>query len=50
MNRNVMIAIAGLIAVVLALSLWSSRQDTEVASSDKYKVGFIYIGPPGDHG
>ena len=50
MNRNVLIAIAGLIAVVLALSLWSSRQDTEVASSDKYKVGFIYIGPPGDHG
>tara|TARA_Y200000002_G_scaffold257697_1_gene213752 strand:+ start:63 stop:1181 length:1119 start_codon:yes stop_codon:yes gene_type:complete len=50
MNRNLMIAIAGLIAVVLAYSLWSSRQDTEVASSDKYKVGFIYIGPPGDHG
>ena len=50
MNRNVLIAIAGLVLVVLALTLWSSRQDTEVASSDKYKVGFIYIGPPGDHG
>ena len=35
---------------MLALSIWSSQQDTEVASSEKYKVGFIYIGPPGDHG
>ena len=50
MNRNVLIAIAGLVLVVLALTLWSSRQDTEVASSDKYKVGFIYLGPRGDHG
>ena len=50
MNRNVLMAIAGLILAVLALTLWSSRETTDVASSDKYKVGFIYIGPPGDHG
>ena len=50
MNRNVLIAIAGLILAVLLLTLWSSRETTDVASSDKCKVGFIYIGPPGDHG
>ena len=37
------------VAVALFATLLSLGASTS-ASADKTKVGFIYIGPPGDHG
>ena len=36
--------------LVIAAGFFITNQNTEKSSDDGTKVGFIYIGPPGDHG
>tara|TARA_B110000240_G_scaffold198146_1_gene256763 strand:+ start:1959 stop:3065 length:1107 start_codon:yes stop_codon:yes gene_type:complete len=39
-----------LLAVIIVGGYFVTTNKSEVESSDEKKIGFIYIGPPGDHG
>ena len=45
-----LIAAIVVVAIALAIYLFQKQEIVVEAQAEKLKVGFIYIGPPGDHG
>jgi len=47
--KKLIVAIV-VVAIAIAIYLFQQKEIAVDAQTDKLKVGFIYIGPPGDHG
>ena len=49
-NKSLYLIIVAVAVVAVAIGVWVSQKDKAVVISEDMKVGFVYVGPIGDHG